>query len=75
MRGLPGRSVVQVTGGQMALFDRSQHRLFGSTSLKDVRTSGMEAATLRWIDRTGYIALKDDALSRPSWRGDGHSGE
>jgi hypothetical protein len=75
MRGLPGRFVVQVTRGQMALFDRPQHRLFGSTSLKDVRTSGMEAAILRWLDRTGYIALKDDALSRPSWLGDGLCGE
>src|ERR1700690_1042505 len=40
-----------------------------------MRASGMEAATLRRIDGTRYIALKDDARSRRSWLGDRHRGE
>src|ERR1700686_889253 len=64
-----------MTSSQMPHLDLPESRLLYAAAIKDIGASGVKAAALGRIDRTRYIALQDDPLSRRSWLGDRHRGE
>ena len=42
---------------------RAQCRLFGPAAVEDERAAGVEAASLRRIDRARHVALEDDGIA------------
>src|SRR3954471_4179372 len=66
---------LEMAGRPLVACGRPQLRLLDTATIKDEGAAGMEAASLRRIDRARHIALEDDRILRSAGLGHRHGRE